>query len=133
MACRLGTIDLPDDVEWMDEFKWVPTAQQVEVTCGGALIVEEDAQLAGRPITLRGVFDGRIGWALPTRAVIKQLHALASTPLAAPLELLLEDGRTFNVRFRHDDGVPLEADPLRHIAPHIDDDYYAFTLRLMEA
>ncbi|MDC7806428.1 hypothetical protein PQS31_06265 [Luteimonas sp BLCC-B24] len=133
MPCRLGTIDLPDDVEWIDEFKWTPVAQQVEVTCGGALIVEESAQLKGRPITLRGVFDGRAGYALPTRAVIKQLHALASLPRSATLPLLLEDGRTFNVRFRHDDGMPLDAEPIRHIAPHIDSDWYAFTLRLMEA
>lgn len=133
MACRLGAIDLPEDVEWVDEFKWSPVAQQVEVTCGGALIIEESAQLKGRPITLRGAFDGRAGFALPTRAVIKALYALASTPRSAPLQLLLEDGRTFNVRFRYTDGAPLEAEPLRHIAPHIDTDYYAFTLRLMEA
>lgn len=133
MPCRLGTIDLPDDVEWVDEFKWSPVAQQVEVTCGGSLIVEEDAQLKGRPITLRGVFEGRTGYALPTRAVIKALHALAAVPRAAPLPLLLEDGRTFSVRFRHGDGAPLEAEPIRHIAPHDDADYYAFTLRLMEA
>ena len=49
----LGAITLPGDLEWIDEFSWSPVGQQVDVTLGGSLIVEESAQLAGRPITLR--------------------------------------------------------------------------------
>ena len=131
MAVSLAGIELPRDVEWTDEFGWLPTAAQVDVTCGGSLVVEESAQLAGRPITLRGVFSGSRGYALAPRTVIKALHALASEPQAAPMPLLLEDGRSFDVRFRHHDGVAFEAQPARHIAPHEDSDLYAFTLRLM--
>lgn len=132
MPVSLANIVLPSDVEWVDEFGWLPTAAQVDVTCGGSLVIEESVQLAGRPITLRGVFSGRSGFAVTTRAVIKSLYALASTPRAAPMALLLEDGRTFNVRFRHSDGLAFGAEPVRHIAPQQDDDLYAFTLRLME-
>lgn len=132
MPYTLGAVQLPMDVEWTDEFGWLPTAQQVDVTIGGSLIVEESKQLAGRPITLRGVFDSSPGYAVATRAVIKALYALADDPLVSPLLLTLEEGQTFNVRFRHHDGLAVEASALKHIAPHDDADLYAFTLRLME-
>lgn len=132
MAVTLGDITLPADVEWTDEFGWLPTAAQVEVTCGGSVLVEESVQLAGRPITLRGVFEGGRGYATATRAVVKALHALAGAVQAEPLLLTLEDGRTFDVRFRHQDAPAFEATPIKHIAPHDDADLYAFTLRLME-
>ena len=133
MAVTLGAISLPGDVEWIDEFGWLPTASQVEVTCGGSLVVEESKQLAGRPITLRSVFNaGDEHYATTTRAVIKALYALASEPRGDPLLLTLEDARTFEVRFRHQDDLAFEATPSHHIAPHDDADLYAFTLRLMQ-
>ena len=133
MAVTLGAITLPGDVEWVDEFGWLPTANQVEIAWSGSLIVEESKQLAGRPITLRGVFNaGDEHYGTTTRAVVKAIHALASDVLGAPLLLTLEDARTFNVRFRLQDEPAFEATPARHIAPHDDADLYAFTLRLMQ-
>ncbi|MEF3081860.1 hypothetical protein V3391_06490 [Luteimonas sp. SMYT11W] len=131
MALRLGTIDLPADMRWQDEFRWLPTASQVEVASDGALWIEESAQRAGRPITLESGTDGAGHWAVTTRATVAALHALASEPRQAPLLLELEDGRTFNVRFRHADNA-VEAEPLIHIAPHVSADYYHLTLRLMQ-
>lgn len=122
----LDTISLPGDLEWTDEFTWVPTAQTVEIAFSGALIIEESAQLAGRPITLQGDF----AWI--QRSVIADLWALASTPLAAPLVLTLADERVLNVRFRFADGAPIEARPVRQLAPAIDTDVYTLTLRLMQ-
>lgn len=132
MTVQLGTVVLPDDLQWIDEFGWLPTAQQVEIAADGALIIEESAQLAGRPITLEGRMDGNTGFALVTRATVAALRALAAAPVAAPLVLQLEDGRVFDVRFRHGDGVAVEAKPMKHVAPHEDTDLYSLTLRLMQ-
>lgn len=133
MTVALGPIQLPEDLRWADEYSWLPVAQQVEITCGGSLLVEESAQQAGRPITLESGTDGDgRHWAVVTRATLEALRTLAAAPLAAPLVLELEDGRTFDVRFRHADGAAVEAQPLRHIAPHVDADKYHLTLRLMQ-
>lgn len=129
----LGALELPEDLRWSDEYAWLPTASQVEVACNGALWVEESSQLAGRPITLEsGTDTSTRHWALATRATVDALRAMAAVAQAAPLVLALEDGRSFNVRFRHHDGIAVEARPVRHIVPHQADDLYHITLRLMQ-
>jgi hypothetical protein len=134
MAVRLGTIELPRDMRWADEFTWLPTAAQVELACNGALWVEESAQLAGRPVTLESGTDSRGVWAVVPRTTVEACHALASTPRATPLTLELEDGRALTVRFRHQEGAPaVEATPVQHIAPHVGADLYHLTLRLYES
>lgn len=133
MSITLGLIELPGDLRWSDEFTWLPTVSQVELACNGAVWVEESAQLSGRPITLEsGTDNSRLHWAVVSRATVGALHALASVTHATPLVLVLEDERSFNVRFRHQDGPAVEARPLRHIAPHIAGDLYHITLRLMQ-
>jgi hypothetical protein len=132
MPITLGAISLPDDMEWTDEFAWLPVGQQVEVTLGGSLLVEESQQLAGRPITLEGRMDGNTGFALVSRATVLALRALAAAPLTAPLVLTLADTRSFSVRFRHGDGTAVEARAMKHIVPQYSTDLYAITLRLIE-
>lgn len=131
MALRLGAIDLPADMRWADEFDWLPTASQVSVASDGAVWIEESAQRAGRPITLESGTDGAGHWGTTTRDVVTALYALASVPRQTPLALELEDGRTFDVRFRHADRA-IEAQPITHIAPHVGADHYHLTLRLMQ-
>lgn len=131
MALRLGTIDLPADMRWSDEFTWLPTASQVDIASDGALWIEESAQRAGRPITLESGTDSSAHWGVTTRATVVALRVLASEPRQTPLLLEMEDGRTFNVRFRHADQAVI-AEPITHIAPHVAADYYHLTLRLME-
>lgn len=133
MSISLGLIELPGDLRWSDEFTWLPTVSQVDLACNGAVWVEESAQISGRPITLEsGADGGSRPWAVVPRATVVALHALASVTHADPLLLVLEDERSFNVRFRHQDGPAVEARPLRHIVPHQVDDLYHITLRLME-
>ncbi len=133
MTASLAAIQLPDDMRWVDEFTWLPTVSHVELASNGALWVEESAQLAGRPITLESGSDGNgRPWALVRRATVEALRALAAAPAPAPLDLEVPDGRTFSVRFRHQDGPAVEARPLRHIVPHVADDLYHLTLRLMQ-
>ncbi len=132
MATVLDGITLPADMKWTDEFHWTPVAQQVEVTTAGSLLVEESAQLAGRPITLEAQRDDDGGYIWVDRATLVELNSLAASPLIDAILLTLHDGRTFNVRFRYGDGPPVEADPVRHIVPAIDDDVYLIKLRLMQ-
>jgi len=132
MAITLGLIDLPGDMEWTDEFGWSPVTQQKDISFGGSVIIEESAQLAGRPITLEGRLESGVGFAVIARATIVALRALAASPLSAPLTLTLEDERSFQVRFDYESGNPVEAKPYKHIVPALDSDWYELTLRLLE-
>jgi len=53
-------IQLPKDLEWIDEFTWSPIQQTVSTTLTGALVIQESKQKKGRPITLQGKDD--MGW-----------------------------------------------------------------------
>ena len=127
----LAGVALPDDLEWPDEWSWSPVSQAVSVSIGGSLIVEEQAQLAGRPITLRSNQNGDDYWALATLTTVQALQALANTARtqSSPMALTLPDGRTTTVLFRHGE-LGFEARPWKHIVPAQAADLYLITLRL---
>lgn len=100
-AITLGGVTLPDDLQWTDEYAWSPVARASEYSLTGALIVEEAAKLAGRPITLGG------DWAWVSIATLTALRALAATP-GWTGTLALADAREFIVAFR-EDGITAEA------------------------
>jgi len=127
----LAGVALPDDLEWPDEWSWSPVSQAVSVSIGGSLIVEEQAQLAGRPITLRSNQNGDDYWALATLTTVQALQALANTARtqSSPMALTLPDGRTTTVLFRHGE-LGFEARPWKHIVPAEAADLYLITLRL---
>lgn len=131
MPTQLQAVVLSDDLEWSDEMLWSPVAQQVEVTTGGSVLVEESAQLAGRPITLQSGTDGDKYWGLATRTTVEALRALADVTHVNPMTLTLADGREFSVRWRHGENA-LEARPWKHIVPAEPDDLYLITLRLFK-
>lgn len=122
----LAGIALPDDIEWTDEFAFSPVTQIVTPTLTGALIVEEAARTAGRPITL---VSNEAAWL--TRAAVKALQAKADVA-GETYTLAWSDGRTFDVMFRRANGQPLDAKPVLRVADLDDTDYYTVTLRLME-
>lgn len=127
----LGTVTLPVDMQWFDEYSWSAIEQVQERALSGALIVESATRTTGRPITLVGRLDGTEGFALITRATVDALKALL-TPAGQTYSLTLADDRVLNVAFRENDGPSIEATPMKHIAPHEPGDYYAATIRLME-
>lgn len=128
----LDDIELPGDLEWVDEFTWSSTAAQTEVTLGGSLLVEESAQLAGRPITLRSGQSGNTLWGVVPRSTVLALQALADIPRDTPMTLTLPDAREFAVLFRHGE-LAVEARPQRHVWPPEPTDFYLLTLRLQVA
>ena len=90
MSITLGSITLPTDLHWSDEFDWTPVAQETEYTLAGALAIETGVMQAGRPITLEGGEDR--AWA--TRATVLLLQAAAALP-GEKMTLTLNDARTF--------------------------------------
>ncbi len=126
MSDTLAGIALPAQLHWDDEFAWSPVGQAIDVALDGALVVEESAQQAGRPMTLRGGVDR--AWA--QRATVAQLYALAAQP--AQQHTLVYRGETYTVIFDRRSGAPVEARALWEDAEPEDTDDYELTLRLLQ-
>jgi len=122
---QLDGIELPDLV-WGDEFSWSKIEQSAEYSLAGSLIIETGEKLAGRPITLEGTET--IGWI--TRSDLLVLQALAEDP-ERQMVLTLDDARTFDVVFRHQDRG-IEARSVLAYSDPDPDDYYSIIIRLME-
>jgi hypothetical protein len=124
-------ITLPEDLQWVDEFAPWKVAQVFEHSLSGALIVQESAKLAGRPITLQS--GSNYAWA--TRETVEALQALEAVANGPNMTLSVPTheaaNRTFTVRFRRDTGA-IEAAQIKLILPPAPTDWYSLTLRLMQ-
>jgi len=125
----LAGLNLPCDLEWVDEYGWSPVQSSSNVAINGALVFERSKQMTGRPITLQG--GEGFGWM--TRAQIIQLVAIADDIALGPHTLRMPDGVEYTVHFRHDGGTPaISATPLYPLVPPDDTDLYVVTIRLIE-
>lgn len=106
MTISIDGIELPSDLQWVDEFSGHGVGQVITPTLTGALLVEEVAQTKGRPITLASN-----GAAWVQRSVVEQLQTLAATPLpdGTTLPFVWDDGRTFDVVFDRSRGPGFSA------------------------
>ena len=124
-------ISLPEDLVWVDEFRPWKVSQVFQHSLSGALIVQESAKLAGRPITLQSGSD--YGWA--SRAVVEALQALELVANGPVMTLSVpaheSANRTFSVRFRRD-AAAIEAAQIKPILPPAPTDWYSLILRLMQ-
>ncbi len=120
-------LTLPDDLEWSDEYAWLPVEQSIDYSVTGALIVDVGTKQAGRLITLRG--DDKTAWL--TRTEVDALRAWAAVP-GQGLTLTLADARVFEVAFRHHDAPALDATPVLFTAPMSAGDWYFVTLKFLE-
>ena len=127
MPITLGSITLPGDLRWADEFTWTPVARSADYSLTGALIIQEAVKQAGRPITLEAKNES-LGYVWLDRATLLALKTLAETPVWSGL-LTLADARSFTVAFR-DDG--LTAEPVIHQthSAALNALPYTFTLKL---
>jgi hypothetical protein len=122
---KLDSIELDDQLAWVDEFDWDAVAQEQQRSITGALLVQEGAKLHGRPITLR---SDEGAWT--PLSVVRQLENLRDQPRRV-MQLSLADGREFSVIFNRQAGAPLEAAPLfREVNPTPEADYL-LTIRLI--
>jgi hypothetical protein len=104
----LGTLELPPDLFWSDEHKWLPVGASAKRSLTGASIVQVGQFQAGRPITLEGAVD----FAWVTYATVEALRSMAGEA-ETYRSLVLPDGRQFTVRFRLED-TAVEAEPVSH-------------------
>lgn len=123
-----STITLPDNMDWTDEFSWSPVQQATQYALSGALLIDEDTRLAGRPITLAPA----PGMGSIPKAALDQLYAWAAVS-GQQLTLTLNDGRSFNVRFSLA-GVAVDAKPIRgwRVPAGTENDRWKTTLRFIE-
>lgn len=104
----LGSVTLPPDLQWSDEFSWVALGVTAKTTLTGAEIVQSGSLQAGRPITLQGGTD----FAWLDYATVEALRTLASAA-GATYTLTLADARSYQVRFRCEE-TPVEGAPVVH-------------------
>ncbi|HEL5307835.1 hypothetical protein [Stenotrophomonas maltophilia] len=131
----LAGIELPADLQWTDEFTAWRVGQQVRNSLNGAMIVQESARQAGRPITLQTTRDGTAYVGVVALPTVRALQASEGEARLSPLELVMPahngGDRTFQVRWRRVDGPAIEVEPTRFAVPTLDSDLFSITLRLM--
>lgn len=130
----LGGIELPDDMEWVDEFSGWKRGQDRQTSVTGVQIVQEASRQAGRPITLRSGSAGNDRWGVVSRETLDALQALVEA--GGTYELVLPtwpEGATRNFTVRFDHGNPIEASPMKHIVPAAPTDYWSVRLTLFTA
>jgi len=119
-----GSLVLPDDLQWVDEFTWTPVQNDVVYLLNGSVLISSIARTSGRPITLVSQENG----AFLTRTMIESLYTISGT---ADLEMVvtLHDERSFDVKFNT---VPFTAKPIVFFSPQINTDYYSVSINLIE-
>lgn len=129
----LGTLELPEDLEWINEFADGSdlVGQSVSYTVTGAQIIQASAKQAGRSIVLQGRMEGDKGFAPITLTTLNALRALAATA-GTEYTLVLADGRSFQVVFNREGGAAVTAESFKHIVPRLDEDFYFPTIRFLQ-
>ena len=120
------TVQLPDDLDWTDEFAWSPISQTTDDSITGALLVQIGTRAAGRPITLLGG-EQRAWCKYP---VVSQLDAWSHIPGQA-LTLTIR-GSARQVIFRHQEPPAFDAREIWGDIPTLASQDFALTLKLME-
>lgn len=137
MTATLAGIELPDDLQWADEFTAWKVGQVLSHSLTGALIVQEAALQAGRHVTLQSQDLGGGKYVAPvTLDILNALLANEAVAGSAPMPLVLPTSgggtRTLSVRWRRADGPAIEARPLTFKVPAEPGDLYLITLRLIQ-
>jgi hypothetical protein len=122
----ITTVTLPSDTLWRDELGWSPVDQSTEYMLSGSLDIQGGVRLKGRPITLGG--EESASWL--ARGTILSLLTWAA--VAGKQLTLNYHGRTFTVMFRHQDAPAVDAQAIVEKVPPADEDWYWFSLKLME-
>lgn len=121
------TIELPQDMQWVDEFDWSDLAQaNPRYTRAGALVIQQSTKLAGRPITLAGE------WVWINRGDLKKLKAWSNVA-KLKMSLTLNSVTPAVVAptiFRVHDGA-LDCEPVNFETPESDNAQYTGEIRLM--
>ena len=127
MVDSLAGIELPDDLDWQDEYGgWSPIKREHTEGGTGKLIIQFGQRKEGRPITLASTSQGSTG-AWCKRSVVEQIRAKLSETEVMPLILR---GVEHSVTWAPES--PFTAEQLFRIADPDGDDYYTILLKLIE-
>lgn len=137
MSITLDGIELPEDLEWADEYTAWKVGQIIRPSLTGAIVVQEAAMQAGRPVTLQSMDLGGGDYvAAVTLATLDLLRAKEESAGAPNMTLVIPiaDGgtRTLSVRWRRTDGPAIVARPLTYKVPAEAADLFLITLRLIQ-
>ena len=111
MSKQLGTLVLPEELQWLDENQHTPVTQETRRTLGGSLVVFSSEINRGRDITISSE-DG-ISWL--TEAQVAEIQSMAAQ--AGATFTLTWGSAEHTVIFRHNDPPAVD---LRPIAPNFD-------------
>jgi len=120
---QLDALELPD-LTWTDPFDTQAVSVTVRRRLNGALTLFPRALVGGRPITLEAPADQPL-----THAQAVALAALAADPTGT--YALSLRGLSFSVRFRWEDGNPVDLRALIDYADPVDDDPVVGTLKFI--
>lgn len=116
------TVELPADLQWVNEFGWSAIEQEQEHSVAGNLIVHQGEKLAGRPIELE---SGQGAWV--KRSVVLQLQSLFNSASELTLSFW---GTDYTVIFDRPDGF--RAREVTRLANPGPDHYYTINLAFIE-
>jgi hypothetical protein len=124
------TLELPEDLFWIDEFSWAKVAQSTDRGTTGKLLVDVAVREGGRPITLQG--EGNTAWI--KRSALKELAAWSQLP-GQQFAMSLR-GEAFTVIFDHGEAEETKAinqAAVINFSDIGDDDFYcSLVLRFLE-
>lgn len=119
------TVILPPDLQWVDEHAWQPVTSSYARTLTGAAVIESQARIAGRPITLQSPSD-EVWW---TRDGFSSLKSWLDAPDQQLTLTIL--GNSYTVRFRHHEPPAAEAKPVIFYGDPVGADYIIPLLKFM--
>ncbi len=102
----LDSIQLPDQVIWVEQHQSQGVAQSVTPLLGGNIHISTAAVLSGKSMTL--VFAEEVEWA--EQAHVDAILLLAETPGAT--FIVQWEGKSYNVAFRHHEAPAVSFDPI---------------------
>ena len=111
MAKQIGSLVLPDSMEWTNRYQWSPVAQSLARTLSGNQVIYSQPLNKGRPIILSAASG--VTWL--GLADVLALDAMAAIPDAT--YSLIWEAETFTVMFDQDQRGAIQFSP---IWPHHD-------------
>ena len=124
---QLDTVTLPDDLQWANEFEWNQAAQSQTRTLSGAMEIQSESLLYGRPIRLVGGQDG--AWI--SRAIARAIRTLEADPARILTLTGLYDEAPLAVVFDRSSGPAFESQMILRYADPNDNTWYSCALRLI--
>lgn len=76
---KLGTLQLPPETKWSDEFQYAPVRGVIETSVGGYLVPFEQRTFGGRPVTLECDIEHGYFTVAHITAIVEMANQISST------------------------------------------------------